>query len=536
MLTKPAHIHVKEGAVPHVQHTPIPVPLHWKGQVNAALDHLVKKGITRVAIGTPTTWWSQMVITAKKDTTPSRRTVNLQHLNNQCLRETPLSISFSIGMPSMTEQLQNSTRHDGYHAMALDKESQPLTTFITEWGCYMYLHLPQGYLASGGTYTWIYDEVIKNVPRKLKIVDDTLLYDINTEDSFFHTWAYLYLCAIAGIVINDKKFKFCGDTVEFVGLKLTPTGIAPSDHILWAIKNFPKPTDLTNARSWFGLVNQIVWAYSTSPIMEPFWELVKHNVTFQWNSTLDQFSQQSKELLISKVKEGITTFDINRPTCLQTDWSKTGTAYLLLEKYCSCSNDHAPVCCSDGWRLVFAGSCFLAPTESHYSLTEGEALGVAWPLENARMFVLRCQNLIVSMDHKRLLGIFDNGEISNIPNPPICSLKEKTLHYTFTMTYCPGKWCRGADAVSRNPTHSPSDSTISTHQNASDIDIAYAERINDQLHQKTTSHIQALEQWDNNPHPDINNHTISTKLEQECTSDPTYQLLASTIENIHDNN
>ena len=165
--------------------------------------------------------------------------------------------------------------------MTLGKESQPLTTFITEWGCYMYLHLPQGYLASGGTYTWIYDKVIKNVPRKLKIVDDTLLYDINIEDSFFHTWAYLNLCAIAGIVINDKKFKFCGDTVEFAGLKLTPTGIAPSDHILWAIKNFPKPTDLTNARSWFGLVNQIAWAYSTSPIMETFWELVKCNVTFQ---------------------------------------------------------------------------------------------------------------------------------------------------------------------------------------------------------------------------------------------------------------
>ena len=75
---------------------------------------------------------------------------------------------------------------------------------------------------------------------------------------------------IAGIVTNDKKFKFCRDTVEFAGLKLTPTGIAPSNHILSTIRNFPKPTDLTNARSWFGLVNQIAWAYSTSPIMEPF--------------------------------------------------------------------------------------------------------------------------------------------------------------------------------------------------------------------------------------------------------------------------
>ena len=40
----------------------------------------------------------------------------------------------------------------------------------------------------------------------------------NIEDEFFHTWSYLHLCATAGIVINDKKFKFCRDTVEFAGL------------------------------------------------------------------------------------------------------------------------------------------------------------------------------------------------------------------------------------------------------------------------------------------------------------------------------
>ena len=95
----------------------------------------------------------------------------------------------------------------------------------------------------------------------------------------------------------------------------------------------------------------------------------------------------------------------------------------------------------------------------------------------------------------------------------------------------PRKWHQGADTASRNPTLNPSDSTISTHQNASDIDIVYAEKINDQLQQKITSHIQALDQQDKNSHPNINNYTISTKLEQKCISDPTYQLLASIIEN-----
>ena len=43
----------EEGAVPHARHTPIPVHLHWKAHVKAALDHNVAKGIiTPVAIGT----------------------------------------------------------------------------------------------------------------------------------------------------------------------------------------------------------------------------------------------------------------------------------------------------------------------------------------------------------------------------------------------------------------------------------------------------------------------------------------------------
>ena len=83
---------------------------------------------------------------------------------------------------------------DGYHSVSLDEESQPYTTFITEWGRYQYLRMPQGYLASGDAYTRRYDEIIKDIPRKVKIVDDALLYDTNIEEAFFHTFDYLYHC------------------------------------------------------------------------------------------------------------------------------------------------------------------------------------------------------------------------------------------------------------------------------------------------------------------------------------------------------
>ena len=235
-----------------------------------------------------------MVITAKKNGKP-RRTVDYQHLNSQCKQEThhtssPFQLSLQVP-PNTKKTVLDAV--DCYHSIPLDEESQPLMTFITEWGRFMYLRMPQGYVASGDTYTRRYDEIIKDIPRKIKVVDDTLLYDKTIKDAFYHTLDYLSLCETNGIVINKDKFQFCQDVVQFGGLRITPTGVTPSNNLLNAISSFPSPKNITDARSWFGLVNQVAWAYSLSPIMLPFRELVKKNSNFVWNESLEKAFQQS---------------------------------------------------------------------------------------------------------------------------------------------------------------------------------------------------------------------------------------------------
>ena len=64
----------------------------------------------------------------------------------------------------------------------------------------------------------------------------TLLYDTNIGNTFFHVWNYLTLCVTNGIVLNESKLQFWKDTVEFAGLKITPTGVSPTDTILNAIQ------------------------------------------------------------------------------------------------------------------------------------------------------------------------------------------------------------------------------------------------------------------------------------------------------------
>ena len=59
----------------------------------------------------------------------------------------------------------------------------------------MFLGMPLGHLAFEDAYTQRFDEIIKNIFSKVKIVDDILLYDSNIEEAFYHTFDFLIHCA-----------------------------------------------------------------------------------------------------------------------------------------------------------------------------------------------------------------------------------------------------------------------------------------------------------------------------------------------------
>ena len=129
-----AHIHLNANAKPYAHHTPIPIPFHWKKEVKESLDRDVERGIIApVPIGTSVEWCSPVVVTAKKNRKP-RRTIDLQHLNSQCSRETDHCQSPFLAACQVPPDTKKTILDvvDGYHASELDAESQPLTMFITE--------------------------------------------------------------------------------------------------------------------------------------------------------------------------------------------------------------------------------------------------------------------------------------------------------------------------------------------------------------------------------------------------------------------
>ena len=184
-------------------------------------------------------------------------------------------------------------------------------------------------MPSGDAFTKSYYDMTIATPRKAQCVDDSLLWDDDIATSFWHTIDYLILCSQKGVVFNPEKFKFARDSVEFAGFLITMDGLKPSHHLLDAIATFPTPACLTDARSWFGLVNQVSFSLSSSEALLPFRELLQPGPWY-WDAALDRAFADSKQAILTMIEKGVRSFQPNRPTCLCTDWSKTGLGFTLI--------------------------------------------------------------------------------------------------------------------------------------------------------------------------------------------------------------
>ena len=190
--------------------------------------------------------------------------------------------------------------------------------------------------------------------------------------------------------------------MDFIGFKVTEDSVKPSDKYLEAIRDFPRPTDITGVRSFYGLVNQVNYAFSNSDVMLPFRHLLKPGETFTWTGEIEEAFIKAKETILESVREGVKTFNPELKTCVATDWSKKGIGFILLQKKCSCPGE-SPICCNDGWVVTFCGSRFTTGPETRYSSVEGETLAVCWALEKCRYFIMGCPDLVIATDHKPLL-------------------------------------------------------------------------------------------------------------------------------------
>ena len=448
MKGKPASIELSNDATPTSTG-------HYRTIANAYLEPLKKELDTQVAAGimekmgekpeAAKFWLHPIVVVPKKGTTDVRLCVDFRKLNKFCLRptnpqKTPLETVRSL--PKGERYFAVCDALKGYHQIALDEESMTKTAFFTPFGIYRYKSLPMGYAASQDIFTDRFGRAVDDVIQA-RVTEDCLITATDRQMFLKRLDRFFARCKEHGIVLNNKKFQI-GSEVIFGGFKLNSEGYSLDPGLHDAIRKFPPPTNLTELRSFMGLINQTTtFTDKIAELANPLKELLKKRVEFVWTTAHQEAFEKAREELSNPRQ--LAYFDHRRPTRLYTDASRlNGLGFVVKQLQPE----------DESWRIVQSGSRFLTSAESRYAMVELEMLAIAWATQKARPF-LEGINFEILTDHKPLIPILNDYALSEIENKRLQRLKMKLSGFQFEAFHIPGKENTEADALSRAPVCQP---------------------------------------------------------------------------------
>ena len=443
-------IRLQDDAEPYAISGYRPVPFHDRAEVKRMLDDMVRKGI--IAPQTePTEWVSPLVVARKPHGRGFRLCVDLTKLNRFVRRpahpvRTPRDAVAEIdGSAKWFSALDAS---DGYFQIALQPSCQHLTTFATPWGRYRFLRAPQGLNCSGDEYNRRQDTAFAGQQQLVRVVDDLLSYHRTFADHVTGLCGVLTAARKARITFNPGKFLFAQQQLMWAGFQIQQGGFAVDPDKLRAIRDFPQPRNITELRSFLGLVEQ--FAGFSSDVAEakgPLRPLLSMKNVYTWTSDHDAAFTAVKLALMQPPV--LAHFDPALETELQVDASrKNGMGYALLQRH------------GDHWKLVNANSRWCSDTESRYAIVELELAAAEWAVRKCKLYLLGLPSFSLVVDHQALVSILDRKTLDLVENPKLQRLKERLSPYVFTTTWRKGKHHFIPDALSRAPVGGPSEEDL----------------------------------------------------------------------------
>ena len=104
--------------------------------------------------------------------------------------------------------------------------------------------MPFGLKNAGMTFQRFIDRVLAGLPFILVYLDDILIASPDRKTHLQHLRIVLQRLRDHGLVLNKAKCQFFRSQVEFWGLKITASGVAPLPEQLSTIRDLPQPGTL----------------------------------------------------------------------------------------------------------------------------------------------------------------------------------------------------------------------------------------------------------------------------------------------------
>jgi hypothetical protein len=146
----------------------------------------------------------------------------------------------------------------GFHQVAMDPESIPLTAFTAYNELYEWLVMPFGLKNAPAVFQRKMDNCFRGTERFIAVyIDDILVFSQSEEEHAEHLWEMLKICKKNGLILSPTKYKIGVKRVDFLGSTIGDNQLAVQEHIISKIADFSdeKLKTKEGLKSWLATLN-----------------------------------------------------------------------------------------------------------------------------------------------------------------------------------------------------------------------------------------------------------------------------------------
>lgn len=379
---------------------PRPIPFAYRQQVDDELEKLEKTGmIERVESAS----WGTPLVPVLKSNGQIRICANYKITVNPHLEDVNHPLPRIEEIWAALEGGQEFTKLDfrqAYHHLELEEETKMLLAWSTHKGVFKVNRLPFGSKPAVSIFQREVEKTLQGLEGVVNFLDDIIVTGRNRKEHLDNLEKVFEKLSRAGFRFNLEKCEFFKPEVTYLGHVINKHGIQKDPKKISAVINCPRPSNVTEVRSFVGLINYFgKFIDNLADMLQPLYQLLQKGKTFKWTDECETaFKRAKNEISSDRI---LSHFDHNIPLCLYCDASNNGIAAILFHEMPDGSK-----------RPISYASRILSSAEKNYSTIHKEALALYWGMTKFYQYLMGRRFTLYS-DHKPLAAIF--GEKKGIP-------------------------------------------------------------------------------------------------------------------------
>ena len=172
------------------------------------------------------------------------------------------------------------------------------------------------------------ENLFKDLPNVICYLDDILLVSSDHNEHELLLNKVFKRLQDTGLKLRADKCDLGVSEIVYLGFKITKDGLLPTSTKVSAIKNAPRPTNVSQLRSYLGLINFYRrFLPKAATLLEPLNKLLKAESIWNWGKAQEDAFNTSKRLLAES--QALVHFDPTKPIVVAADSSSYGIGGVL---------------------------------------------------------------------------------------------------------------------------------------------------------------------------------------------------------------